>query len=57
MGKKKGANEEVLAPSAVDIKRAEELEDAPVITTLKTIDEKYCALELQFEQEVAKHIV
>jgi len=52
MGKKKGASEELPAPPAVDNKCAEEPEDTPVVTALKTIDDKYCALELQFEQEV-----
>jgi len=53
MGKKKVAEEVVVKEPVVETKAEDESEeDTPVIKSLKAIDDKYCALQRQFEHEV-----
>jgi len=54
MGKKKTEEAEVKPVEVVKKAEEDEEEDTPAIKALKAIDDKYCALELEFEQEVAK---
>jgi len=54
MGKKKTEEAEVKAVEVVKKAEEDEEEDTPAIKALKAIDDKYCAIELEFEQEVAK---
>lgn len=54
MGKKEGPVGEKAKSTQNDGVENEEEEDSPVIKQLKAIDDKYCAIEVEFEEEVEK---